>query len=385
MNVEDTILTPGPSLDSTISDEDIANIFSDPTKPQPKEDGSSTDSGHSTDISGDSKNDSTEQTGEIEAEKGEEEGEESARSVEFVTAPIISSIFEQLGLDFDEEELSAAIVKHGDDMAGISRILKDVVDATIEANSAPEYASEITEQFDNFVRNGGDAKTFFDAIYSSVDYNKLDTSDINSQIFILREFYRATTSLSNERIDKTIKALHTAGELESVAKDAKVDLIKFKDQERLEVVKRQEQEAYRRQQEYVEGINKQKNVILSGSKSELGFIIPDADKKGLVKFLYEVDPVTQETQYQARMKSVPNFGLRLAYLAYKNVLNEEGLMKVSTTRSTQKLQSTVQESMDKLRSKPKNNTSPSQNTGAKKDKAYLEQATNDLAKHFGIS
>ena len=80
MNVEDTILTPGPSLDSTISDEDIANIFSEPTKPQPKEDGSSTDSGHSTDISGDSKNDSTEQTGEIEAEKGEEGGEESAKS-----------------------------------------------------------------------------------------------------------------------------------------------------------------------------------------------------------------------------------------------------------------------------------------------------------------
>lgn len=386
MNAEDTQLNPGPSLDSTISDEDIAGIFGLTDSTNSTDDGNSTDHRHNSDISGDSENNSGKPEGTVEAEKGEERSEESrTEPVEFVTAPILSSLFSQLELDFDDDELSAAIVKHGDDMEGLAKVIKDVIDSTVEANSAPQYASQLSEQFDNFLRNDGDPRKFFDMIYSNVDYNKIDLSDVNNQALLLREYYRATTPFSNEKIDKTIKALYTAGELESTAKEAKDDLIQLKEEERLQLLKEQEVNAARQQQQFQEQINRQKSAILNGTKSELGYAIPESEKKGFVKYLFDRDPVTQKTAYQTKMESTPNFGIRLAYLAYKNVLTEEGLAKVATTKSTQKIKSTVEESIDKLRARPKNNTSPAVNLGSKGDRAYLEDAVRDLTKAAGLA
>ena len=192
--------------------------------------------------------------------------------------------------------------------------LVDYFQAVIEENSVPQYASEEVEALDNFVKNGGNLRDYFE-IDGELDLEdfSIEDNEVNQKI-ILKEFLKEK-GYSNKQIDKKLTKYEDAGLLEDEAEDALEALKEIRENKKQQLLKDQEnqaKEAARRQQEYFNSVVNE----IKGMQDIRGIKIPEKDKKQLLEYIFKPD-ADGKTQYQKDWsKSVKNL-LESAYFTMK--------------------------------------------------------------------
>ena len=209
----------------------------------------------------------------------EDLGEMESEVAEYVQ----EKLFKEFGFEIDDKKFES--------IADIVEFVKEVV----EENSKLEYADEEVMKIDEFVKNGGDVKTYFDTVYAGVDPNEVDLDNTSEQKSIIRENFK-NKGYTEARISKMIERYEDAGTLRDEAEDA-LELVKeYKEtisQKLLEDQKNQKQTYVKEQQRYIESVEK---TILD-VKDIRGIPITDAERKKLMDYIFK--PTSEgKTQYQ---------------------------------------------------------------------------------------
>lgn len=201
-----------------------------------------------------------------------------------------------------------------DEVPSTPEELVDYFQAVIEENSVPQYASEEVEALDNFVKNGGNLRDYFE-IDGELDLEdfSIEDNEVNQKI-ILKEFLKEK-GYSNKQIDKKLTKYEDAGLLEDEAEDALEALKEIRENKKQQLLKDQEnqaREAARRQQEYFNSVVNE----IKGMQDIRGIKIPEKDKRQLLEYIFKPD-ADGKTQYQKDWsKSVKNL-LESAYFTMK--------------------------------------------------------------------
>jgi hypothetical protein len=149
---------------------------------------------------------------------------------------------EKMGWDLDEEE----------EIPSTPEELVDYFQSVIEENSVPQYASEEVEALDNFVKNGGNLRDYFE-IDGELDLEEISIEeDETNQKLILKEFLKEK-GFNSKQIEKKLTKYEDAGLLEDEAEDALEALKEIREQKKQQLLKDQENQAkaaQKRQQEY---------------------------------------------------------------------------------------------------------------------------------------
>ena len=272
--------------------------------------------------------------------------------VEDIESNAVTSFFEALsdkmGWELDEDE---EIPQTPEELV---EYFKDV----IEENSVPQYASEEVEALDNFVKNGGNLRDYFQ-IDGDLDLEEINIEDSEvNQKLVIKEFLKEK-GFNAKQIEKKLTKYEEAGLLEDEATDALEALRDIKEQKKQELLEAQEKRAKelkKRQQE-------QFNTVVSelkGMDNIRGIKIPQKDKQALLEYIFK-PTADGKTQYQKDYsKSVKNL-LESAYFTMKGdtllkAAKSEGstaainkfknsLSKTGVSRKTRRQDNTSTESM----------------------------------------
>ena len=193
-------------------------------------------------------------------------------------------IAEKLGWDIDDEEEIPQDVES----------LIDYFQNKIEEESKPEYASEEIEALDNFVKQGGNIRDYFQ-IDAELDLDNIDMDDEINQKRVIKELLKEK-GFNENRINKMITKYEDAGILEDEAEDAIEDLKEIKEQkkEKLLAEQKKQYEQYKAQQ-----LQFYNNVVdeIKGLKNIRGIAIPEKDKRVLIDYILKPD-TDGKTKYQ---------------------------------------------------------------------------------------
>lgn len=227
---------------------------------------------------------------------------------EDIESNAVTSFFEvlsdKMGWELDEDE---EIPQTPEELV---EYFKDV----IEENSVPQYASEEVEALDNFVKNGGNLRDYFQ-IDGDLDLEEINIEDSEvNQKLVIKEFLKEK-GFNAKQIEKKLTKYEEAGLLEDEATDALEALRDIKEQKKQELLEAQEKRAKelkKRQQE-------QFNTVVSelkGMDNIRGIKIPQKDKQALLEYIFK-PTADGKTQYQKDYsKSVKNL-LESAYFTMK--------------------------------------------------------------------
>lgn len=203
---------------------------------------------------------------------------------EQVVSGFFEAMAEKLGWDIDEDEEKPSDVES----------LIEYFQKIIEEESKPAYSSKEVEDLDNFVKQGGKLKDYFQ-IDAEIDLEEIDMDDEDNQKKVIREFLKEK-GFSAARIDKQISKYEDAGLLEDEAQDALEDLKEIKQQKKEQLLQEQKKayEQYRQQQQAF-----YENVVgeIKGLKNIRGITIPEKDKKDLIDYIFKPDS-DGKTKYQ---------------------------------------------------------------------------------------
>lgn len=138
---------------------------------------------------------------------------------------IIVSFFDSLASQLDWDEVDdKSKPKTAEDLVNY---FKDV----IQENSTPDYASKEVEELDNFVRNGGSLKDYFN-IDADLDITDIEVEDNEvNQKLIVKEFLKEK-GYSSKSIDKKLVKYEDAGILEDEAIDALEELREIREKKK---------------------------------------------------------------------------------------------------------------------------------------------------------
>lgn len=241
-----------------------------------------------------------------------------------------------------------------DEVPSTPEELVDYFQAVIEENSVPQYASEEVEALDNFVKNGGNLRDYFE-IDGELDLEEISIEDDEvNQKLVVKEFLKEK-GFNAKQIEKKLSKYEDAGLLEDEAEDALEALKEIKEQKKQQLLKDQEnqaREAAKRQQEYFNSVVNE----IKGMQDIRGIKIPEKDKKALLEYIFKPD-AEGKTQYQKDWsKSVKNL-LESAYFTMKG----DTLLKAAKNEGSSDAISKFKNSLNKTgvsrRTKKTDNTS----------------------------
>lgn len=184
----------------------------------------------------------------------------------------------------------------------------------IEDNSKPDYASEEVEKLDEFVRNGGNLRDYFQ-LDADIDLDNLNLEDDEvAQKAVVRMLLKEK-GFSSTRIDKMITKYEDAGILEDEAQDAIEDLKEIKESKKkqlLEEQQKQVQAVKRQQQEFFNSVMNE----IKGMDNIYGITIPEKDKKALLEYIFKPNSKGVTKYQEDYAKSLKNL-VTSAYFTMK--------------------------------------------------------------------
>lgn len=211
---------------------------------------------------------------------------------------------EKFGWDIEEDE----------DIPTTPEELVEYFQQVVEENSVPRYASEEVEALDNFVKNGGNLRDYFE-IEGELDLENIDIEeDENNQKLVVKEFLKEK-GFSTKQIEKKLSKYEDAGLLEDEATDALEALREIKEQKKQQLLQDQEKAAKQAKQRQQEYFNTVVNEI-KGMDNIRGIKIPEKDKKILLEYIFKPDANGQTAFQRDWSKSVRNL-LESAYFTMK--------------------------------------------------------------------
>ena len=196
----------------------------------------------------------------------------------------------------------------------------------IEEESRPTYANDEVARLDEYVKNGGDIKTYL-TIDAELNLDEIEIEDDETnQKLVLKEFLKEK-GFSSKSIEKKLQKYADAGLLEDEAEDALEALKEIKEQKKEQLLadqKKQSEEQAKRQQEFF-------NTVVSeikGLDNIRGIKIPEKDKKTLMDYMFKPDS-DGVTKYQKDYAKNPKNLIESAYFTMKgdaliNIAKKEG-------------------------------------------------------------
>lgn len=227
---------------------------------------------------------------------------------EDIESNAVTSFFEALsdkmGWELDEDE----------EIPQTPEELVEYFKNVIEEDSVPQYASEEVEALDNFVKNGGNLRDYFQ-IDGDLDLEEINIEDSEvNQKLVIKEFLKEK-GFNAKQIEKKLTKYEEAGLLEDEATDALEALRDIKEQKKQQLLEEQEKSASelkKRQQEYFNSVVTE----IKGMDNIRGIKIPQKDKQALLEYIFK-PTADGKTQYQKDYsKSVKNL-LESAYFTMK--------------------------------------------------------------------
>lgn len=271
-----------------------------------------------------------EEEDESEEENEDEDKEEVDENESTVVSGFFDSLSEKLGWDDVEEDEKPKTVED----------LINYFENVIEENSVPQYSSEEVAKLDEFVKNGGNLKDFFE-IDANLDLDEIDVvEDENAQKLVLKEFLKEK-GFTSKQIEKKLTKYEEAGLLEDEATDALEalkDIREEKKQQLLEDQKKTAEANRKKQQDYFNSVVNE----IKGLDNIRGVKIPEKDKKTLLEYIFK-PTADGMTQYQKDWsKSVKNL-LESAYFTMKG----DTLLKAAKNEGSNKAINKFKESLNK--------------------------------------
>ena len=296
-----------------LTDEELAALQGKEQKPEDKEDKEDKKVEDKVDKK-DKENDDTKDD-DIDTDDIDDTSTNQSDESEAITA-FFDTLSDKLGWDDVEEDEKP---KTAEDLVEYFR-------EVIEDNSKPDYASEEVEKLDEFVRNGGNLKDYFQ-IDADLDLDNINIEDDEvAQKAVVRMLLKEKGFNANQ-IDKKISKYEDAGLLEDEAQDAIEDLKEIREEKKKQLLEDQQKQAklaQRRQQEFFNNVMNE----IKGMDNIYGIAIPEKDKKALLEYIFK--PNSQGvTKYQEDYaKSLKNL-VTSAYFTMKgdsiiNIAKKEG-------------------------------------------------------------
>lgn len=156
----------------------------------------------------------------------------------------------------------------------------------IDQESKPQYASDEVEALDNFVKQGGDIRSYL-SIDAEINLDDIDIEDETNQKIVVKQLLKEK-GFSDKQINKKIEKYIDAGLLEDEAQDAIEDLKEINQQKKEQLL----QEQKRAYDNYV----KQQRVFYNNVVDEIknldnirGIAIPEKDKRVLIDYILKPD------------------------------------------------------------------------------------------------
>lgn len=156
-------------------------------------------------------------------------------------------LYDKFGWTIEDEDKRAKSI---DDIVAL-------LQEAVTESSIPAYSNDEIAQIDEYVRNGGSLKTYFESKYvDGVDLDALDISREVDQERVLREWFKIQ-GLSDNKIEKRIQNYDSTGILQDEAEYA-FDLLKtHKEKESKKLLEEQEKlrkETEKQQQKFVDSV-----------------------------------------------------------------------------------------------------------------------------------
>jgi hypothetical protein len=236
----------------------------------------------------------------------ESESDSSSSGIYFLLA---KNFFDHLGWDWDDSYLES------DSPEGFFKLLTDIV---VE-NSKPQYANKIVEDFDNYVKNGGNPKDFLKVVENNT-LPDLDLSNEQHQAYIVYQNLKLTTKWSDDKIKRYITTLAKENELENEAKESYETVKKIYEEEKQKLFELQKLEAEKEALERYQYMENAKNFILNSTADTLGVDMTKAEKQNFLRFLFEKDN-DGLTRYEKKLMSYENADLKIAAFIFKGLLD----------------------------------------------------------------
>ena len=223
---------------------------------------------------------------------------------------------EKLGWSIDEDD---EIPQTAEDLV---KYFQDI----IEEESKPSYANDEVARLDEYVKNGGDIRTYL-KIDAELNLDEIEIEDDETnQKLVVKEFLKEK-GFNEKSIEKKLQKYADAGLLEDEAEDALEALKEIKEQKKEQLLadqKKQSEEQVKRQQEFF-------NTVVSeikGLDNIRGIKIPEKDKKTLMDYMFKPDS-DGITKYQKDYAKNPKNLIESAYFTMKgdaliNIAKKEG-------------------------------------------------------------
>lgn len=246
----------------------------------------------------------------------DDDEDEPAFDEKNVVTGFFEVLSEKLGWSIDEDDeipqTAEELVKYFQDI--------------IEEESKPTYANDEVARLDEYVKNGGDIKTYL-TIDAELNLDEIEIEDDETnQKLVLKEFLKEK-GFSSKSIEKKLQKYADAGLLEDEAEDALEALKEIREQKKEQLLadqKKQYEEQTKRQQEFF-------NTVVSeikGLDNIRGIKIPEKDKKTLMDYMFKPDS-DGVTKYQKDYAKNPKNLIESAYFTMKgdaliNIAKKEG-------------------------------------------------------------
>ena len=246
----------------------------------------------------------------------DDDEDEPAFDEKNVVTGFFEVLSEKLGWSIDEDD---EVPQTAEDLV---KYFQDI----IEEESKPSYANDEVARLDEYVKNGGDIKTYL-KIDAELNLDEIEIEDDETnQKLVVKEFLKEK-GFNEKSIEKKLQKYADAGLLEDEAEDALEALKEIKEQKKEQLLadqKKQSEEQGKRQQEFF-------NTVVSeikGLDNIRGIKIPEKDKKTLMDYMFKPDS-DGITKYQKDYAKNPKNLIESAYFTMKgdaliNIAKKEG-------------------------------------------------------------
>lgn len=205
----------------------------------------------------------------------------------------------------------------------------------VEHNSVPQYADERIAQLDEYVKNGGKFEDFYQKQQDTLSFENLDLENEDNQKTVIRELLKYN-GYSDEQINNKISRYEDADMLYDESEDAL---------ERLKVIRKNEIEENRKQQEeYAKQQEEQNRQFFQSVQNDInnlntirGISIPKEDRAALYEYIFKVDQ-DGVSQYQRDFnKNLSKNLIESAYFTMKGDSLVSGAKRDGETSAAEKL------------------------------------------------
>lgn len=246
----------------------------------------------------------------------DDDEDEPAFDEKNVVTGFFEVLSEKLGWSIDEDD---EVPQTAEDLV---KYFQDI----IEEESKPSYANDEVARLDEYIKNGGDIKTYL-KIDAELNLDEIEIEDDETnQKLVVKEFLKEK-GFNAKSIEKKLQKYADAGLLEDEAEDALEALKEIKEQKKEQLLadqKKQSEEQGKRQQEFF-------NTVVSeikGLDNIRGIKIPEKDKKTLMDYMFKPDS-DGITKYQKDYAKNPKNLIESAYFTMKgdaliNIAKKEG-------------------------------------------------------------